>query len=196
MRVCVRWSVSECSRSAFNIYNHHHDPCQINRERLDGRQGAKHMMEKGSWEREVRAEGGVAELQTFTFAPDSYPEQRRINATVKYTVSTYYYKLPAKTCLNHHTNGLEQKLTDLVWEHETDYIPVAVACCSLCEVGTTAMCRWLGPRWQLCPGCWPAGLLLEGKENQSHEKWAVLTKKKTIRKEYCTYTVHLSCLKI
>lgn len=43
---------------------------------MDGREGAKHMLEKGSWEREGKAEGGVAELQTFTFAPDSsYPEQ-------------------------------------------------------------------------------------------------------------------------
>lgn len=36
--------------SAFNVHNHHHDPCQINRERLDRRQGADHM-EKGSWKR-------------------------------------------------------------------------------------------------------------------------------------------------
>lgn len=42
------------------------------------------MMEKGSWEREGKAGGGVAELQTFTLAP----EQLRINATVKYAVST------------------------------------------------------------------------------------------------------------
>lgn len=43
--ICV-----QCGHSTFNVHNHQHDPCQINRERLDRRQGADHM-EKGSWKR-------------------------------------------------------------------------------------------------------------------------------------------------
>ncbi len=58
--MCACVCVFECVKyghRAFNVHNHHHDPCQINRERLDGRQGAEHM-EKGSWEREGEGEGG------------------------------------------------------------------------------------------------------------------------------------------
>lgn len=33
-----------------------------------------------------------------------------------------------------------------------DWIPVAVACCSLCEAGTTATCKKLDPHSQLCLG--------------------------------------------
>lgn len=47
----------KCVHRTFNVHNHHYDPCQINRERLDGRQGAEHM-EKGSWEREGKSEEG------------------------------------------------------------------------------------------------------------------------------------------
>lgn len=40
------------------------------------------------------------------------------------------------------TLGLEKKLTACL---RRDQVPVAVVCCSLCEVDTKAMCRRLGP---------------------------------------------------
>lgn len=35
-----------CGHSALSLHNHHHEPCQINKEWLDGRQGADHMQKK------------------------------------------------------------------------------------------------------------------------------------------------------
>lgn len=44
----------------------------------------------------------------------------------------------SKTCLNLENKRKEENMTE-------DKLPVAVACWSLCEVGTRAMCKRLGP---------------------------------------------------
>lgn len=146
--ICV-----QCGHNAFNVHNHQHDPCQINRERLDGWQGADHM-EKGSWKRGGRWLRDWLLIQVL-----------RISTAVE-NAAGFSYKFQANCVrlVQRNAEMFTQESREGGWQVKDRQVPVAVVCCSLCEAGKAAKCRRLDPHWQRRPGRWPAGLhLVNGK---------------------------------
>lgn len=149
MHVCVYLSASTVLKP-FNVHNHHHDPCQINRERLDGRQTAQH----STWEKVAEEEG----------AREQRGGKRLTLPQAAQNETSWLYLLLMWT------ERAGKELENTVRGRREEEVPAAAAaaacccCCCLSGAGTAAMCRRLGPHLQRCPEHWPAGLHLSMKE--------------------------------